>query len=670
MKNKFLSMFLVTVFLAGLISSSTASALTTRPLTLFPGYSDVNEGYALLAGNTYTSENLGFTVTLPQAWLDYGKIDESENRVAFYYSYSYDHPDPYFYSELEHDGYIFSLNKEPLTKMNREFLLDYVGGANDVIAVIDGYAYYWSRRGDGWGDGNPTHEAEWLALTDSEDSLKRSCRLLIEPNQSVNYLAYLDILKWNYDVYNTYIIYFLVDLDKNGTKELLVHHWSYDAEYTLDVYTIRNGKAEYVDEISAGRTTFFITENGDVYHFRMQMGYYTLSKITFDGSKVELAELFTGDISKDDFDVYEYFSSIGAQEIKFGGYEIRNGYRILQEQESQPSLTEKPSGWAKTDVNEAIGAGLAPQSMQSKYTQATTRAEFCALAVAMYEAVTGQEITERLSFSDTNDVNVEKMAALDVVNGVDNDIFAPNDTLTREQAATMLSRLSTALNKPLTKQSVTFVDGSSISAYAVEAVGQMQATGVMGGIGDNTFAPKNNYSREQSIVTILRLYNIVTGTNNNDSQEGTNWNKRLPEELSEIFGKTAGELLDSLTRPVDAYAEAVVGFQLSSGLYAYFPMYPYYDSGTETLRADAKPVMAGGAITHLIPGKNQVYIDEMEEIFGDAFRLVYSEGFGDYIYYGVLVMDGYSFTFEFEFIKLYPSPQTPIKEFLVSPVNG
>ena len=171
---------------------------------------------------------------------------------------------------------------------------------------------------------------------------------------------------------------------------------------------------------------------------------------------------------------------------------------------TQPA--EKPSAWAEEYVTMAINHGFVPQSLQSKYTQATTRAEFCALAVALYEIVTSSEITERITFGDTNDVNVEKMAAIGVVNGTGNNQFSPNDNLTREQAATMLSRLADAMGKPLPKQAATFTDNSSISSWALEAVGQMQATEIMGGIGNNTFAPKNPYTREQSIITIMRLY--------------------------------------------------------------------------------------------------------------------------------------------------------------------
>ena len=154
-------------------------------------------------------------------------------------------------------------------------------------------------------------------------------------------------------------------------------------------------------------------------------------------------------------------------------------------------------------------ANLVPQNLQSAYTQATTRAEFAALAVALYEQVKGTEITERKTFSDTTDVNVEKAAAIGVVSGIGDNKFDPNAELTREQAAVMLARLADVTGRPLAQQAATFADNGSISSWAIEEVGQIQAAGIMSGVGDNTFAPQSAYTREQSIVTILRLYEVV-----------------------------------------------------------------------------------------------------------------------------------------------------------------
>ena len=170
---------------------------------------------------------------------------------------------------------------------------------------------------------------------------------------------------------------------------------------------------------------------------------------------------------------------------------------------------ELPSLWAQSYVNTAINAGLVPQNLRSRYTQTTTRAEFAALSVALYETLTGQEIAGRMQFDDTDDINVQKMGYLGVLRGNGLGIAAPNDTLTREQAATMLARLADAIGQPLPVAAASFADNASIGPWAIEAVGQMQAMGIMGGVGNNMFAPQGSYTREQSIVTMLRLFDIV-----------------------------------------------------------------------------------------------------------------------------------------------------------------
>ena len=82
----------------------------------------------------------------------------------------------------------------------------------------------------------------------------------------------------------------------------------------------------------------------------------------------------------------------------------------------QPAA-DHPSSWAAGQVDEAVSAGIVPENLRSAYTQSITRAEFCALATRLYETVKGTAIAERVTFTDTTDENVEKMAALGVVTG-------------------------------------------------------------------------------------------------------------------------------------------------------------------------------------------------------------------------------------------------------------
>ena len=167
---------------------------------------------------------------------------------------------------------------------------------------------------------------------------------------------------------------------------------------------------------------------------------------------------------------------------------------------------EQPSSWARAEVDAALAAGIVPQALRSRYTQPATRAEFCALGVALYETVTGREITGRTAFQDTDDVNVEKLASLNVVGGVGDNRFDPDGLLTREQAAALLSRLAEAMGRPLAAREPGFADSGAISGWALSAVGQMQAAQIMGGVGDNRFDPAGSYTREQSIISMLRLY--------------------------------------------------------------------------------------------------------------------------------------------------------------------
>lgn len=175
---------------------------------------------------------------------------------------------------------------------------------------------------------------------------------------------------------------------------------------------------------------------------------------------------------------------------------------------SAPQVSvDEPSGWAMEAVQAATAAGIVPDSLQSRYRKAASRADFCALATALYEDLKG-EITERATFTDTTDVNVEKMAALGVVAGVGEGKFAPDSLLTREQAAAMLTRLSEALGYPLSVGTPTFADRAAISKWAYDAVGTIQKHGIMNGIGENRFAPTMSYTREQAILTMYKVYNM------------------------------------------------------------------------------------------------------------------------------------------------------------------
>ena len=177
-------------------------------------------------------------------------------------------------------------------------------------------------------------------------------------------------------------------------------------------------------------------------------------------------------------------------------------------QSTTPNLSTA-SAWAHSGITQAHTYGLIPANLQTNFTANATRAEFSAFAVALYEAATGRQIAGRMQFNDTDNINVQKMGYLGIVTGVGDGYFAPNNGITREQAAVLISRLAYAIGQPLAAAAPTFADNNQISDWAVDAVGQIQATGIMGGVGGNLFAPSGDYTREQSIITMLRLFEML-----------------------------------------------------------------------------------------------------------------------------------------------------------------
>jgi len=179
---------------------------------------------------------------------------------------------------------------------------------------------------------------------------------------------------------------------------------------------------------------------------------------------------------------------------------------------------ETASEWAQGYISLAVYIGLVPEALQLDYSEVATRAEFAALAVTLYESRNG-EIAGRTSFADTTDINAEKMAYLGVAAGVGNNMFAPDGPITREEVAVIISRLSDAIGYALPVQEPAFADYYAISSWASESIGQMQATGIMDAIDDNLFTPQGHFTREESIITMLRLFDFINGQESEDEKE-------------------------------------------------------------------------------------------------------------------------------------------------------
>lgn len=167
------------------------------------------------------------------------------------------------------------------------------------------------------------------------------------------------------------------------------------------------------------------------------------------------------------------------------------------------------SDWAREQVDSAAVKGLMPDCLGDDFTVNITRAEFAAVAVELYEAMSGEEAPApgENPFSDTDDPVVLQANVLGIVNGKGEGKFAPTDPVTRQEAALMLSRVYTKLGGEIPQvEGTTFADNGEISNWAMDAVAFMAGKEIVNGVGGNKFNPQGNASIEQALIIALRMF--------------------------------------------------------------------------------------------------------------------------------------------------------------------
>lgn len=108
------------------------------------------------------------------------------------------------------------------------------------------------------------------------------------------------------------------------------------------------------------------------------------------------------------------------------------------------------------------------------------------------------DVPEGAWFSEAADWAAETGLA----NGVGGGLLAPDDTVSRQDLAAFLWRLSGA---PETAEPSGFRDEASVSAYARSAVRWASGAGIVSGVGDGSFSPLGSATRAQLAVMLMRM---------------------------------------------------------------------------------------------------------------------------------------------------------------------
>lgn len=187
------------------------------------------------------------------------------------------------------------------------------------------------------------------------------------------------------------------------------------------------------------------------------------------------------------------------------------------------------SAWAKTEVEKAIELGFVPLSMREKCKQNITREEFCELIYNLIFNFSRTELPQVSSSAPLGDTHNDKIISLwwwEIIKGKGTftqepvispegvvktyptlTVIAPNDLLTREEAAVIIIRMvNKFFSMPATEMWFEYRDADEISDWASGSIQTISNLGFMKGVGENIFAPKDTYTTEQAVATLVRVY--------------------------------------------------------------------------------------------------------------------------------------------------------------------
>ena len=195
--------------------------------------------------------------------------------------------------------------------------------------------------------------------------------------------------------------------------------------------------------------------------------------------------------------------------------------------------TDTKGHWAEKTITSWQEKGLIAgyQDGTFKPNKQVTRAEFIHILNSSLKLTKQGEV----KFSDVKKTDwfykdVQIAVGNGYANGTPDNMFMPNTTLTRAEAAVFIANI---LNEKSDKQ-LMFSDVNTIPAWAKSSVSLMIEKGYMSGYPDNTFAANNKLTRAEA-VTILDK--VLTQKEQNEMKQDTKKDDEKKEEVKKTEQK-------------------------------------------------------------------------------------------------------------------------------------
>ena len=174
-----------------------------------------------------------------------------------------------------------------------------------------------------------------------------------------------------------------------------------------------------------------------------------------------------------------------------------------------------PTPWAEDAINHMAGLGLVKGVGGHKYDpiDSMTRGALATVLHRLSQGKTDYTVTfTDVAMGQYYTEGVAWAARVNVVTGYSEDIFAPDDAITREQLAVMLARYAKLIGMDTTADTAAldqFVDGANTGDWAVDGMAWCVEQGILQGKGADNLDPTAKITRAEVAIMLDRFIALI-----------------------------------------------------------------------------------------------------------------------------------------------------------------
>jgi len=168
--------------------------------------------------------------------------------------------------------------------------------------------------------------------------------------------------------------------------------------------------------------------------------------------------------------------------------------------------------WAQDSIKKLASEGIVSGYKDNSFkpNKLVSREEFVTLLIRAFKMYNSEA---KCDFGDVEDSDwcygyIASAVERQFVSGFEDGSFGKGNSISRQDAATMLYRAGKAYGLYLDNVEVTFNDSEAIAEYANEAIGALNNSGVINGFEDGCFKPLESLTRAQAVKMIELILSL------------------------------------------------------------------------------------------------------------------------------------------------------------------